>query len=329
MKSRPLNLEHAGPLKEKLKHTGHGFSEYCFANLFLFRRIHDYAVVSGSRGPRGIKGRTYDDTPFFMPLFDPTRAGTAELARLIMDFGCLYPVGRADIDKLDADRFVADHNPDDADYVYSAEKMKSYAGRKLAPKRNLMKQFLAGHRVAVRTYQPKLQADAKAVLDQWQRENGHPPEDTDYYSALEALGLARELDMFGHIYYADEEPAGFVLACENTSGMCTVHFAKGIRRFKGIFPYMFNSFANAMKDRFAVYNFEQDLGKTNFRKNKQSYDPDRLLVKYRVRLRGGLDIIRVKTGKESRKPKTLTPKTFCHKTATVAYTVDAGPCARV
>ena len=280
-----MDLEHAGPLKERLKHIGHGLSEYCFANLFLFRRVHEYAVVSGSRGPLGIKGRTYDETAFFMPLFDLTRADAADLTRLITDFGCLYPVGRSALDNLDADRFAADHNPDDADYVYSAEKLQSYAGRNLAPKRNLMKQFLAGHHVAVQTYQPERRAAAKAILDQWQRENGHAPQDTDYYPALEALALARELDLFGYIYYSDDEPAGFVLAGENAPGMCTVHFAKGIRRFKGIFPYMFNSFANTMGDRFALYNFEQDLGKKNFRKNKQSYHPDRLLAKYRVRLK--------------------------------------------
>ena len=288
MKIRPLNLEHAAPLKEKLRHIGHGLSEYCFANLYLFRRVHDYAVVSDGREPRGIRGRTYDNTPFFMPLFDLTRAADADLDRLIGDFGCLYPVSREDLDRLDADRFIAGHHPDDADYIYSAEKLQSYAGRKLAPKRNLMKQFLAGHRVTGRAYQPELQADAKAVLDRWQLENGHSPQDTDYYPALEALALTRELDLFGYVYYADDEPAGFVLAGENTPGMCTVHFAKGVRRFKGIFPYMFNCLANKAGDRFRFFNFEQDLGKANFRKNKQSYDPDRLLSKYRVRLRAGL-----------------------------------------
>ncbi len=285
MKREPLNLEHAGILKEKLKPVGNGLSEYCFANLFLFRRVHEYAVLLDNRTPLGVRGKTYDGTAFFMPLFDLTRMDEADLVRLIDAFGCLYPVGREDFDQLDPGRFRADHNPDDADYIFAADKLQTYSGRKLAPKRNLMKQFMAAHRVSSRPYHSDLKQDAETVLEQWQLENGNPRKTTDYYSVREALALSRELDLFGYIYYADEAPAGFLLAGENVPGMCTVHFAKGGRRFKGIFPYMFNHFANAMADRFVFYNFEQDLGKANFRKNKQSYSPDRLLTKYRVRLR--------------------------------------------
>lgn len=285
MKCEPLNLEHADILKEKLKPVGSGLSEYSFANLFLFRRAHEYAVVFENRTPLGISGKTYDGTAFFMPLFDLAGADDADLVGLIDAFGCFYPVSREVLDQLDPERFAADHNPDDADYVFAADKLRTYSGRKLAPKRNLMKQFLAAHRVSSRPYHPDRKPEAETVLDLWQGENGNLPETTDYYSAREALTLSRKLDLFGYIYYADDEPAGFLLAGQNVPGMCTVHFAKGGRRFKGIFPYMFNHFANAMADRFEAYNFEQDLGKANFRKNKQSYAPDKLLTKYRVRLR--------------------------------------------
>jgi len=47
---------------------------------------------------------------------------------------------------------------------------------------------------------------------------------------------------------------------------------------------MFHDFATRNKDRYQHYNFEQDLGIVNFRKNKLSYQPERLLEKYRVRV---------------------------------------------
>ncbi len=264
---------------------GHGLSEYSFANFYLFRKVHDYAVVSDDRGVMGVSGKTYDNAACFTPLFDVTRADPAELVRLIETFGCLYPIDRTEVERLDPGRFMAGQNPDDADYVYGAEKLRGYPGRKLAAKRNLVKQFLSAYRVFVRPYHPKRRADAQTVLDLWQAENGHDPETTDYYPAAEALALARELDLFGCVFYVDDAPAGFLLAAANTPEMCTVHFAKGGRKFQGIFPYMFSRFAAANGDRFRFYNFEQDLGKPNFKKNKQSYAPDRLLAKYRVGLK--------------------------------------------
>ena len=285
MKTEPLRLAHAARLKEKLQQIGNGLSEYCFANLYLFRQVHEYAVVFDGHRLLGIIGKTYDGIICLTPLFDVTRAGSADLVRLIRHFGCLYPVSRADFEMLDTGLFVGDHNPDDSDYVYAAEKLRSYPGRKLAAKRNLMKQFLAEHRVASQPYRAELRGDAETVLDQWQQENGNPPEATDYYPALEALTLTRELALSGYVYYADDGPAGFLLAGENAPGMCAIHFAKASRRCKGIFPYMFNHFVNTRGEDYVFYNFEQDLGKPNFRKNKQSYDPDRLLVKYRVKLK--------------------------------------------
>ncbi len=79
----------------------------------------------------------------------------------------------------------------------------------------------------------------------------------------------------------------FIIGKELPFKMCVLHFAKGKRKFKGIFQYMFSHFANAHSNRFDFYNFEQDLGKTNFRKTKQSYCPDRIVDKHRVRLKDG------------------------------------------
>ena len=88
--------------------------------------------------------------------------------------------------------------------------------------------------------------------------------------------------LFGFVYYADTDPAGFLLARKLLNDTCVIHFAKGKREYKGIFQYMFNHFVRQFEGTFRFYNFEQDLGKINFRKTKRSYDPDTLLKKYRV-----------------------------------------------
>jgi hypothetical protein len=278
----PLRLEHAQAIAGRLKALGHGISEYEFANLYLFRKIHGYRLVSDRSGPLGISGKTYDGAACFMPLFDPGDAEAAELFRLIRDDACFYPISCEDLVHFDPNLFAVDSNPADTDYVFRAEKLRSYPGRRLAKKRNLVKQFLEAHTPSASAYSVRLKNEAGEVLEKWQQEAGKPRSATDYFPALEALDLNSRLGLFGRVYFSGNEPAGFVLAGENKAHMCTIHFAKGLRRFKGIYPYMFTEFAKWLGPRYSYYNFEQDLGSPNFRRTKRSYQPDRLLVKYRV-----------------------------------------------
>ncbi len=283
MKTEPLSLEHAGLLSAPLKKLGNGLSEYEFANLFLFRQVHDYVLFLNGSGPVGLSGTTYDGKSCFLPLFDPGEAPPEYLCRLIEGHDCFFPIPHRDLKHFDPERFVPDYQLADADYVYRAETFKYYKGRKLAKKRNLVKQFLAACTPDYRPYRPGMKKDAESVLNRWQRHTGKSISATDYCPALEALSLSHELNLFGFCYYVHGAPEGFLLAGENTPGMCTIHFAKANRQIKGIFPYMFHHFANAQGDRFRFYNFEQDLGKPNFRKTKRSYQPDRLLIKYRIK----------------------------------------------
>lgn len=280
-----LGRRHIPVLKDMLPSLGRGLSEYCLANLLLFRKVHAYALIYDNDRLLGVRGRTYDGQTAFMPLFDPSCMSTADLTGLfnrIPECSCFFPMDEQYLVCFDRDRFQIGQNPDDADYIYSATTLQTYSGRKLSKKRNLMKQFLDAHQPASFAYEPKRQRDAGIILDQWQREKGKPVEATDYGPAKEALKLAGELEMFGTVYYADGDPAGFLLASETAPGMCAIHFAKGLRRYQGIFPYMFHHFANSQGDGFAFYNFEQDLGNPSFRQTKRSFAPDRLLAKYRI-----------------------------------------------
>jgi len=66
MNCKPLELEHKGLLYNRLKAMDTMISEYSFANLYLFRRNHDYRVVDRD-GEIFIKGRSYDGKPTICP----------------------------------------------------------------------------------------------------------------------------------------------------------------------------------------------------------------------------------------------------------------------
>lgn len=61
-----------------------------------------------------------------------------------------------------------------------------------------------------------------------------------------------------------------------------IHFAKGKKRFKGLYQYMYNTFALIMPEKYKYLNFEQDMGNEAIRSSKSSYHPDMMVRKFSV-----------------------------------------------
>jgi hypothetical protein len=165
------------------------------------------------------------------------------------------------------------------------EKMSTYKGRNLHKKRNLLKQFLEQHAHDARPLTNDRLDEARFILKDWLATSAMKAEDTDYGPCLEALDRYEELVLCGGIYYADNEPAGFVLGEELNPETFVLHFAKARTKFKGVYQYMFNNFAKILPPKYKFLNLEQDLDRENLRVFKSSYVPDALVKKARVGLK--------------------------------------------
>ncbi len=271
-----LAARHAGAGRDRL-------SDLVFSNLYLFRAAHEYRLVEGD-WPL-ISGRTYDGTRHAIPLFDVGQASLVQLTQLLSQYDCLYPLSRQQVAQFDSAAFEAVAARDDADYLYPADHFRFYRGAKLLKKRNLMKQFLSSHVVRSTPLDAAGLDDARRVLALWMADKGKASGEADEQPCLEALAHLDEFGLQGFVHYADDEPAGFVLAQEIGSGVFVMRFAKGLARYKGIAQYMFHHFVTASKQPVQWLNFEQDMGLANFRRTKLSYQPAALIDKYRVRLR--------------------------------------------
>jgi hypothetical protein len=285
MHAEPLEFRHRDVLSQRLKDLKVPLSEYSFANLYLFRRVHAYEVVFGDH--LFIRGRAYDGSSFVMPTEPFSRMGAACLQEQLADADHLFPVPEAWLSQLPSDLFEAEFREGDADYVYTVEKMGTYAGRKLHKKRNLLKQFTAGYQHEALPLTAGRIADALAVLDAWVAETSMDPKGTDAGPCREALERYDDLMLCGGIVYAEGEPAGFVLGEEAGEDTYVLHFAKALTKFKGVYQYLFNSFAKVLPPKYRFLNLEQDLEQENLRVFKSSYVPDRMLRKARVRLKQG------------------------------------------
>ncbi len=283
MQTERLGLQHKDLLFPRLRAITDPLSEYSFANLYLFRENHDYEVLLGDHV--FVRGTTYDGHRFAMPTETLDKMGHACLREALEHAEVLFPVPESWLPLFPAEEFEAVFNEGDADYLYTVEKMSTYAGRKLHKKRNLMKQFIENYRHEACPLTAERITDARSVLEQWNAETGLDAAQSDYGPCREALELYEELSLCGGIYYAEGEPAGFVLGEEVNEETYVLHFAKARTKFKGVYQFMFNNFAKVLPPKYVYLNLEQDLDKENLRVFKSSYVPDKMLRKARVRLR--------------------------------------------
>jgi hypothetical protein len=283
MRSEKLSIEHKDLLIPRLKQLSTTLSEYTFPNLYLFRKNHEYEVIFD----KGIfiKGRSYDGYLYLMPTADIGAMDLSYVKELMRGVDFLFPISEAWLTAFNSDEFDITFAEGDADYVYTVRKMSTYEGRKLHKKRNLLKQFVEAYQHDARPLTNERLDESRSILNDWLATSDMKADDTDYGPCLEALDRYEELVLCGGIYYADREPAGFVLGEELNENTFVLHFAKARTRFKGVYQYMFNNFAQILPPKYNYLNLEQDLDKENLRIFKSSYVPDALIRKARVRLK--------------------------------------------
>jgi hypothetical protein len=283
MKTEKLDLSHKELLYDRLKSIDTAIAEYSFANLYLFRKNHQYEVIIDRE--IFIKGITYDSYSYLMPTSDIRRTDREYLKELVKSVHFLFPIPEEWLEAFDRNEFEFSSAAGDADYMYTVEKMSTYRGRRLHKKRNLLKQFTTLYNHEAFPLTTGRLDHAVSILRAWQEESGAHIEEADFYPCMEAIRLYDELVLCGGIYYADREPAGFIIGEELNQETFVLHFAKGRIKYTGIYQYMFNNFARILPSKYHFMNLEQDLDRETLRHAKTSYVPDIMVKKFRVSLK--------------------------------------------
>jgi hypothetical protein len=260
-------------------------SEFCAANLYLFRAVHDYRWAEGAFP--ALSGQTYDGARQLTPLIALSRSEQLEAAAHLASGAVLYPIA-----ETDAQGLATTSNPADSDYLFEATDLASLRGEARKGRRNLRNQFRRAMGPRDEVLDARNAAAALVVLDGWIADVAKPWAQTDYVACREALDLQAALGLEGLISYTSAgEPAGFLLATVRR-GVAIVHFAKGRRTLLGVFPHLFSRFAEIAAARVKHLNFEQDLGNPGFRQSKRAYGPVSLLGKHRLSREAALAAMR-------------------------------------
>lgn len=279
----PLTMAHRTLLEARWKPMREKYAlpyaEYSFANVYLFRRTHDYELweneyplVAGKRGP---------DSHYLIPSFSLEE--TPPLLELLVKEPniSLFPIPDQWKEQRPHCRF--DMSIDDSDYVFKAEKLRTLAGRKLSSRRNLIHQLEREYEMHSEKLTETNVKDAFQILEQWQSANPMPKEQTDFFPMQEALELLKPLGLCGCISYANGQPAGLTIGELINPQTAILLFAKGLRTFKGIVPYLYRHFAEHLPAEVEWVNLEQDLGNPSLRQAKEAYEPDLIVNKWYYR----------------------------------------------
>ena len=278
----PLSLEHNARISNLCSALQIPLSEYNFANLYLFRTIHQYQLLSLSRENLAIVGVSYNHKTFLMPLFRPHdwSACVREAQQLKVDF--IFPIPEMWFDEVRLQGHFLSFQDMDSDYVYEAESIKQYKGRHFDGQRNAIRRLRADHDLTVVKLHAATRTTALRVIDEWEKEHTTEPQHYEARACREAIQMAEALQLEGWIFMVDGYPRSLLIGAPLTHDTYCFHFEKSCLSFRGLPAYMFQTIAQELDSKYLYLNWEQDLGDRGLMQAKASYRPLRKALKGRL-----------------------------------------------
>lgn len=273
-----LGLQHQLLLSEKFAALEIVLSEYKFANLFLFRQIHQYEVVFANK--IYVKGKTRDGITYYMPTQEVDENDFFELEKEVDESITFFPIPEKWLHHFAEPKFLRSYKEADSDYLYSVEKMRTYPGRHLNGQRNFVRQF---QKLYQSQSEPLTSFNVDIALTAINKH--YTKQGNVYKECLEALQLHQELGLNGMIYFVDGAPSAVLIGEPLTSEVYLLHFAEADKSIKGIYSYIYQHYAKNLPNHYLRLNMEQDLGIEGLKKAKMSFAPEKLELKWRIQAR--------------------------------------------
>jgi hypothetical protein len=187
--------------------------------------------------------------------------------------------------------FKITHRPDKSEYIYDADKLRTFAGRKLHSKKNHLNKFysLYGNRFKYENIGKNNIKECLELSWEWRDLN-------ELYlnnSILTELDMVKKfidnydkLDLCGGCIKIDGEIKAFTIGerAFADSDCVIIHVEKAMyHEIEGIYPAICSMFLTAHPE-FNLVNREDDLGDEGLRKSKLSYRPEYLLGRFEAEL---------------------------------------------
>ena len=286
----PLQLEDLPKLRQFFDYSGSRICDTTPGTCFIWRDMYktEWAVYDGS-----LYFKVYypglGDT-FTLPL----GGGRNEHYRQIADYCCrrkmpiaFYPVPKDELERIQEffPNSAAIPERDNFDYLYRAEDLKYFRGKKLSGQRNHANKFLKTY--GNWTFRAITLEDipvVKAFLDRYASrvDKAAASFHEDIAKTHEVLDNYAIYDMLGGMLLVDGEVVGFSLG-EIVGDTLFTHIEKADRTYEGCYQMLVAQFAQQFAhEGIHFINREDDAGDLGLRTSKLSYHPVALLEKYTV-----------------------------------------------
>lgn len=280
---RPLEISDRVLFLEHFRALQPTVSELSFANLFLFRHVHDYTLTSVNNSLT-LFGCGYDKAPYFLP---PISGNRGETTRRLLEAGnTLYGAD---------EKFVAEHlsgrgyelfaDRDNDDYLYLRSELAELSGASFHKKKNRVSYFTSRNDYTVEPFSSEHLVPALQLLDEWQRvhgDEGNSSLTAETAATREGLRLAAELGLSGVVVLTERGVSAFALGEQLNESTFVCLFEKADPFLEGAAQLVNREFSRLQPPEYVYINREQDLGDSGLRKAKRSYHPVAMVRKFRV-----------------------------------------------
>jgi len=286
----PLELNDLPRLRDFFGYSGSRICDTTPGTVFIWRDMYrtEWAIYDGSLYFKV-------DYPGLGPTFTlPLGGGRTEHFRQIAAYCCrrkipisFFPVPKDELERLQEffPNSAAVPERDAFDYLYRAEDLKYFKGKKLSGQRNHVNKFLKTY--GTWSFRPITPADipaVKAFLDRyasrWDKSAASFHE--DIAKTHEVLDHMAAYDLLGGMLTVDDQIVGFSLG-EVVGDTLFTHIEKADRDYEGCYQMLVAQFAQQFAHEGVHFiNREDDTGDPGLRTSKLSYHPVALLEKYTV-----------------------------------------------
>ena len=271
-------------------------ADYNFGNIYIWDCR--YRQLIARTGDRMLTKLRYEGKPTFVfPIgTGPLRPAIEALREFAAFKGyepfCLRGVTeehRALLESEYPGGFSFTEDTDNADYIYEAEKLATYAGKALHGKKNHCNRFEAENDWRFVPLTRELIPGCLDMLVEWNEDNRarlDPSISFEHDALIRAFAAYERLDLEGGVLTANGRIVGFSLGEMASDDTFDVHFEKAALAVNGAYPMVCRELTRMLLAKYpklAFINREDDMGFESLRQSKLSYKPEYLLEKYIAR----------------------------------------------
>lgn len=287
---KEVELSDKGWIDQCMKKSDFRGSEYSFANNYIWRKIYQLKVAEWNGLYLQWTGGESGNGSFAFPA---GKGDIKEAVEQMMAFSeqnqqlfRMMVSTKENVDRLESlfpGKFEFRENRDYFDYVYLAEKLRTFAGKKLHSKRNFVNRFTQNYDWSAEELTPENVSLCLDFNKVWCVKNDCCQDESkreEMCAANSALKHLAALGLKGCILKVDGKVVAYSVGERINSDTLIVHIEKADADLPGTYPMICQQMVKMHGDGCTYVNREEDLGVEGLRKAKMSYYPDLFVERF-------------------------------------------------